>query len=189
MAIGPNNATIANSPLIYFKFHANEGGLRVPLVISGPGVTRRGELTDEFTFVTDLAPTVLDLVGIEDHQGSWNGESVEPIVGSSLAEYLAGTADRIHPPSEPIGYELGGSSVLFKGDYKIVINRFERNETDWRMYDIKTDPGEVHDLKDAQPRLFEEMLEDYEAWAEANNVLPMPVGYNRGRAIFGNSLN
>ena len=93
------------------------------------------------------------------------------------------------PPSQPIGYELGGSSVLFKGDYKIVINRFERNETDWRMYDIKTDPGEVHDLKDARPRLFEEMLADYEAWEEANNVLPMPEGYNRARAIFGGSLN
>ena len=189
VAIGPSNATIANSPLIYYKFHANEGGLRVPLVMSGPGISLRGELTDEFTFVTDLAPTILDLVGIDNHQGSWNGETVEPIVGSSLAVHLAGDSDQIHSPSEPIGYELGGSSVLFKGDYKIVINRFERNETEWSLYNIKTDPGEVHDLKDAEPQLFEEMLADYEVWAEANNVLPMPEGYNRGRTIFSNGFN
>ena len=99
----------------------------MPLVMSGPGITRRGELSDEFTFVTDLAPTILDLVGIDDHQGSWKGATVEPIVGSSLANHLAGTADQIHSPTEPIGYELGGSSVLFKGDYKIIINRFGQN--------------------------------------------------------------
>ncbi|MBP79610.1 MAG: arylsulfatase, partial [Deltaproteobacteria bacterium] len=70
VGIGPGNVTVANSPLLYYKFHANEGGLRVPLVMSGPGIARRGELTDEFTFVTDLAPTILGLTGIDDHQGS-----------------------------------------------------------------------------------------------------------------------
>ncbi len=189
VAIGPSNATIAASPLLYYKFHANEGGLRVPLVMSGPGITQRGELNDEFTFVTDLTPTILSLVGINDHEGNWNGETVEPIVGSNFADYLAGTTDQIHSPSEPIGYELGGSSVLFRGDYKIVINRFEQNETEWHLYNIKVDPGEVSDLKAEQPQLFEEMLADYEAWAQANNVLPMPEGYNRGRAIFRGGFN
>jgi hypothetical protein len=28
------------------------------------------------------------------------------------------------------------------------------------------------------------MLADYEAWAKANDVLPMPEGYSRRRAIF-----
>ena len=32
VGIGPGNVTVANSPLLYYKFHANEGGLRVPLV-------------------------------------------------------------------------------------------------------------------------------------------------------------
>ncbi|MBQ13811.1 MAG: arylsulfatase, partial [Gammaproteobacteria bacterium] len=155
----------------------------------GPGNTQQGVLTDEFTFVTDLAPTILSLVGINDHEGSWNGETVEPIVGSKFADYLAGTTDQIHSPSEPIGYELGGSSVLFKGDYKIVINRFEQNETEWHLFNIKEDPGETTDLISEMPELFAEMLSDYELWEEANNVLPMPEGYNRGRAIFRGGFN
>ena len=189
VAIGPGNASIANSPLLYYKFHANEGGLRVPLIISGPGINRHGEITDEFTFVTDLAPTILNLTGTTEHRGKFNGREVEPIVGVSFTDYLNGAADQIHQPSESIGYELGGSNALFKGDYKIVINKIEQNETEWHLYNIKTDPGETTDLINEKPQLFSEMLSEYESWAEENNVLPMPQGYNRGRAIFRNGFN
>ena len=102
---------------------------------------------------------------------------------------MRGATQQIHAPSEPIGYELGGSSALFKGDYKIVINRLEQNETEWHLYNIKVDPGEVSDLKAELPQLFEEMLADYEEWAQANNVLPMPEGYNRAGAIFRRGFN
>ena len=189
VAIGPSNATIAASPLSYYKFHANEGGLRVPLVMSGPGIEQRGELTDEFVFVTDLAPTILGLVGINDHAGNWEGAAVEPIIGKDFTDYLSGSMGPIHAESEPIGYELGGSSALFKGDYKIVINRFEQGETEWHLFNIKQDPGEANDLIEQEPELFDEMLADYEAWAEANDVLPMPEGYNRGRTIFSGGFN
>ena len=189
VAIGPSNATIAASPLAFYKFHANEGGLRVPLVMSGPGIVQQGELTDEFVFVTDLAPTILGLLGIDDHNGNWMGEAMEPIMGSNFSDFLHGAAGEIHTALEPIGYELGGNSALFKGDHKIVINSEEQNETEWHLYNIKIDPGETNDLKNEQPLLFEEMLEDYQNWAQANDVLPMPEGYNRGRAIFSSGFN
>ena len=189
VAIGPSNATIAASPLAYYKFHANEGGLRVPLVMSGPGITGRGQLTDEFVFVTDLAPTILGLLNIGNHNGSWQGGAVEEIVGKDFSSFLAGEDQIIHSVDEAIGYELGGNSALFKGDHKIVINKLERNETEWSLYNIKIDPGEVNDLKAEQPQLYEEMLADYEAWEKENDVLPMPEGYNRGRAIFRGGFN
>ena len=183
VGIGPSNATIAASPLAYYKFHANEGGLRVPLVMSGPGISQRGELSDEFVFVTDLAPTILNLAGVNDHGGSWQTRKVEPIVGKDFSSYLQGQAGPIHTASEPIGYEMGGSGALFKGDYKIVINKFEQNESEWHLFNIKTDPGEANDLAEAEPELLAEMVADYEQWASSNNVLPMPEGYNRARTI------
>ena len=183
VGIGPSNATIAASPLAYYKFHANEGGLRVPLVMSGPGISQRGQLSDEFVFVTDLAPTILSLAGVNDHGGSWQTREVEPIVGKDFSSYLQGRAGPIHTASEPIGYEMGGSGALFKGDYKIVINKFEQSESEWHLFNIKTDPGEANDLAEAEPELLAEMLADYEQWASSNNVLPMPEGYNRARTI------
>lgn len=183
VGIGPSNATIAASPLAYYKFHANEGGLRVPLVMSGPGISQRGQLSDEFVFVTDLAPTILSLAGVNAHGGSWQTREVEPIVGKDFSSYLQGRAGPIHTASEPIGYEMGGSGALFKGDYKIVINKFEQNESEWHLFNIKTDPGEANDLAEVEPELLAEMLADYEQWASSNNVLPMPEGYNRARTI------
>jgi len=187
-AIGPSNATIAASPLTYYKFHANEGGLRVPLVMSGPGIGGQGGMTDEFVFVTDLAPTILNLVGVDIHDGSWLGREVEPIVGADFSEFLAGTSSQVHDDFDSIGYELGGNSALFKGDYKIVINRTGQSETEWHLFNIRTDPGEARDLAQEQPALLEEMLADYESYVQANNVLPMPEGYNRTGRILGDSL-
>jgi len=187
-AIGPSNATIAASPLAYYKFHASEGGLRVPLVMAGPGIKNEGEKTDEFVFVTDLAPTILNLVGVNAHEGSWLGREVEPIVGADFSEFLAGASVQVHDDFDSIGYELGGNSALFKDDYKIVINRIGQSETDWHLFNIKTDPGETRDLAQEQPSLLEEMLSDYENYEQANNVLSMPENYNRRGAILGDSL-
>ena len=187
-AIGPSNATIAASPLTYYKFHANEGGLRVPLVISGPGIARVGDMTDEFTFVTDLAPTILSLVGVDGHEGSWQGRVVEPIVGANFSEFLAGDSSPIHIDSESIGYELGGNSALFKGDYKIVINGAGQGETAWHLFNIKPDPGESRDLAGEQPELLSEMVAGYESYVQANNVLPMPENYDRSGQILGDAL-
>jgi arylsulfatase/uncharacterized sulfatase len=187
-AIGPSNATIAASPLSYYKFHANEGGLRVPLVMSGPGISRHGDMTDEFVFVTDLAPTILSLVGADDHGGNWQSRDVEPIIGTDFSEFLADDSRPVHDESVPIGYELGGNSALFKGDYKIVINRAGQGETQWHLFNIKSDPGETKDLAQQKPDLFEEMLADYESYVQANNVLPLPEGYSRSGRILGDAL-
>lgn len=187
-AIGPNNATIAASPLAYYKFYASEGGLRVPLVISGPGINRRAEKTDEFVFVTDLAPTILSLAGAEDHGGSWNGNTKEKIVGKDFSNFLTGTTQSIHAEAESIGYELGGNRALFQGDYKIVFNR-SANDSAWHLFNIKTDPGEAKDLSMDEPERFARMIADYEEYVEANNILPMPEGYDQRREIFRGALN
>ena len=187
-SIGPSNATIAASPLYYYKFHASEGGLRVPLVMAGPGINKSDELTDEFVFVTDLAPTILSLVDVENHQGYWQNREVEPIIGKDFSAFLAGEDASVHGESNPIGYELGGNSARFKGDYKIVINAVGQNDADWHLFNIKTDPGETTNLAQQMPALLEEMLADYEAYVENNNVLPMPDGYNRSGQILGDAL-
>jgi arylsulfatase A-like enzyme len=188
-AIGPSNATIAASPLAYYKFYASEGGLRVPLVMSGPGVDRQGEKTDEFAFVTDLTPTILSIAGIENHNGSWKGAAIEEIVGADFSDFLVDDSLNIHEQFKPIGYELGGNRALFKGDYKVVFNRSAANDQNWHLFNIKIDPGETTDLATEQPELFEEMLSDYEDYVEVNGVLPMPEGYIQRRQIFSGGLN
>lgn len=187
-AIGPSNATIAASPLTYYKFHASEGGLRVPLVMAGPGIERQNQISGDFVFVTDLMPTILDLVDVANHDGTWNERYVEPLVGTNFALHLSQGQSPIHDPSEPIGYELGGNSALFKGDYKIVMNRTGQGDIAWSLYDIKKDPSEAYDLAEQKPDLLQSMIVDYDDYVAANGVLPMPVGYDRVRRILGPAL-
>ncbi|MFT5571187.1 MAG: arylsulfatase A-like enzyme [Cryomorphaceae bacterium] len=53
-AIGPEFASAAAEPSAFFKFYAGEGGLRVPLILSGPGIPS-GKKNHNF----NLSPTLL----------------------------------------------------------------------------------------------------------------------------------
>ena len=182
--IGPSFGSAAASPLAYYKFFAHEGGMRVPMIIAGDMVARTGSISNAFTYVTDLAPTVLELANVKPPTGSYQGREVEDISGKSLMPLLTGQADRAHEPDETIGYELAGNAALFKGDYKIVIDRGPVGDGEWHLFNFVTDPGEASDLKEAKSELFAEMMDDYERYARDCRVLPVPDGYDQRKEVF-----
>ena len=138
----------------------------------------KGRLSSAFTWVTDLAATVLDVAGVPAPQGRYAGRAVEAITGRSLSPLLSGKAGRVYLEDDPVGYELSGHGVLFQGDYKLVRNRAPAGDGHWRLYNIQADPGESKDLRDAMPERFSQMRQRYDAFADENGVLPVPEGYN-----------
>lgn len=189
-AIGAGFASAASSPLRGYKFTASEGGLRVPLILAWPGnpTIRRGAVAGGFAHVTDLAPTLLALAGAPPQQGRFGGRAVEPMIGQNLEPLLTGSQTSVHKDDQPLGYELSGNAVLFKGDYKLVKNLPPYGDGNWRLYDIVTDPGETSNLSAAEPARFAAMQADYARFALANGVLPMPEGYTAPQQIFDNAL-
>ena len=91
---------------------------------------------------------------------------------------LLGQSTTVHSADQAIGYELAGSAALFKGDYKLVKNIAPMGDGQWRLYHLLSDPGEVHDMAASQPERFQAMLADYEAYAQANGVLPIPHDFD-----------
>ncbi|MFZ3183156.1 MAG: arylsulfatase [Pseudomonas sp.] len=180
-SIGPSWASAAAAPLSGYKFFASEGGLRAPLIISGVPAMQTDRLSKTFTNVNDIVPTLLEAAGIQAHAGEYQGKAVEPMIGRSLVPLLQGKTERVHPADQPIGYELSGSAALFKGDYKLVKNLPPVGDEQWRLYNIASDPGEVHDLQTQLPALFQELQLDYADYARVNGVLPMPAGYDYKR--------
>jgi arylsulfatase/uncharacterized sulfatase len=177
-SIGPSWASAAASPFGGYKFFAGEGGLRTPLIVSGvPGI-QSNHIAKTFTHVTDIVPTLLEVAGVPAHNGEYQGRAVEPLIGSSLMPVLQGTAERVHPEDQAIGYELSGSAALFKGDYKLVKSLKPVGNEQWHLYNIVTDPGETIDLQAQMPERFQRMQADYAEYARVNGVLPMPVGYD-----------
>jgi arylsulfatase/uncharacterized sulfatase len=138
----------------------------------------KDQLSLAFTHVTDIVPTLLDAVGIPNHQGSYQGKAVEPLIGRSMLPMLLGQTKTVHSADHPIGYELAGSAALFKGDYKLVKNIAPLGDGQWRLYHLLSDPGEVHDMAASQPERFKTMLADYEAYALANGVLPISKDFD-----------
>lgn len=174
--IGPEWAAASTSPLSMFKFHAAEGGVRVPLVMSGPGVSAGG-IAPAFAHVADIAPTLLDLAGAAPVEGR------EPFTGRSLAPLLSGAADRVYGPDEAIGFEMSGQSALYLGDYKLTRNMPPHGDRRWRLFNLAADPGETRDLSAEQPELMAELMAAYEAYEQRVGVLPVPSDYDAQRRL------
>jgi len=186
--IGPSWGSAATSPLSTYKFYAGEGGLRVPLIVAGVAGMPANRIQPDFTHVSDIVPTLLDLAGVAQPGTTYQGRPVEPLTGTSLLPVLTGTAGPVHGPDEPIGYELSGNQALFKGDLKLVKNLPPLGDGQWHLYDIRQDPGETRDLQQQRPEAFRAMRADYAAYAKANGVLPMPEGYEPTQQVLINAL-
>ena len=186
--IGPSFASAAASPLAYYKFFAHEGGMRVPLIISGPGITETDKISNALTYVTDIAPTILELAGLNPLQDSYQGRKVEPMTGKSIIPLAKGETTRITGEEETIGYELGGNAALFQGDYKIVLDRGPVADGKWHLYNIVTDPGEKKDLREAMPERFAAMMAAYQAYVIDNNVLPVSDDYDQKKQLGINAI-
>ena len=177
-ANGPSWASATVSPLHGYKYFAGEGGLRVPLIVSGAPGMAADRTFSALAHVNDIVPTLLEVAGIQPHDGTYRGQNVERMAGHSMLPLMRGQAASIRPADEPLGYELAGSAALFKGDFKLVRNIAPLGDGQWRLYDLKSDPGEVNDLGRAQPDRFRTMLSDYADYARANGVLPIPDGFD-----------
>jgi len=176
--IGPSFASAAAGPLDFYKFYAGEGGMRVPLIFAGAALPAQPRLTNALAYVTDIAPTILQLAGVSSPSSRYGGRPVEQMVGRSLLPLLSGEVQRVYSESDTIGYELAGNAALFQGDYKIVRNRGPVGDGRWHLYNIVVDPGEANDLSESMPQRLQSMLAEYEAYASHNGVRALPDGYN-----------
>lgn len=186
--IGPSWASASASPLSTYKFYSGEGGVRTPLIVSGVPGMRSDAVYPKFAHVKDIAPTLLDLAGVQHPGTQYKGQSVEAMTGRSLMPVLKSTDVRAHPVDEPVGYELSGNMAVYRGDLKLTRNMAPVGDGQWHLYDIVKDPGETQDLQSSQPDAFQRMRADYDAYAQANGVLPMPEGYEPRNQVLINSL-
>jgi arylsulfatase A-like enzyme len=170
-AIGAEWAAASAAPLSLFKFHAADGGMRVPLIVAGPGV-EAGALRQSFAYVTDIAPTILEAAGAAPLEG------VSLMSGRSLLPVLTGAAQAVRGPDDVIGMEMSGQIALLRGRFKLVRSLPPHGDGAWRLYDIVADPAEARDLAAAQPALFASMRAAYDAYAAREGVIAVPDDFD-----------
>ncbi|MEI6175763.1 MAG: sulfatase [Verrucomicrobiota bacterium] len=144
-----------NSPLTGGKGTVSEGGLRVPLIMRGPGI-QAGACSHVRTIGEDLFPTIAALAKVAT-------PLPKGIEGGNFADVLAGGGKgTVKRPREEFvvhfpHYDkdaIGPASAILLGDYKL-IRAYETGAL--QLYDLSKDPGERTDLAAKMPDKTKEL--------------------------------
>lgn len=155
----PGTPATHNAPFRAGKGFLYEGGLREPLIVRWPGVTKAGSVCDAPVVLTDLMPTFMDAAGIDP------GKTTGPLDGASLTKLLRGENQRTrtmfwHFPhytnqgSKPAG-------AMREGDWKM-IEDYETGRA--QLFDLSKDAGETTDLAEQEPERVSAMQGKLKAW-------------------------
>jgi len=172
-ALGPEFAFALASPFSFFKYYTGEGGVRTPLILSGKNIPS-GQQTNAFCFITDIVPTILELVGKEPR----SNKLYAPITGKSLLPHIQNLSIPIYDENEGVGLEVANSAAYYQGDFKIVKNNIPLGDNKWYMYNLKTDPGETKDISKTFPEEFKKLMSAYDKYAKSVGVIEMEEGYS-----------
>ncbi len=166
-------AMASNTPLKRYKQNTHGGGIRDPLVVSWPAHVDDGSVRHQFCHVSDIVPTILDIIGLEA-PSHVNGVAQQPIEGTSFAASLN---DPLAPTAKPIQYfEMFSHRGLWSDGWKAVAYHAPGTPIDddvWELYHLDTDFSETHNLADAEPERLASMIDAWWKQAEAHQVLPL----------------
>jgi arylsulfatase A-like enzyme len=174
-------AVAGNTPFMWTKqVAANFGGTRNPLVVSWPArIKAKGEVRSQFAHVVDIAPTVLEAVGIPEPK-TVNGVTQSPIEGISMVYTFddASAAGRHRTQYFEI---LGNRAIYSDGWVAGTVHkapwepqpRHALAEDVWELYNVDEDFSQANNLASSNPDKLEEMQALFMKEAERYRVLPI----------------
>jgi arylsulfatase A-like enzyme len=177
-------AMASNTPWRLYKINTHAGGHTVPFIVSWPGrLPGPASVRRQYAHVTDLLPTLCDLIGIGPDRRRADparpGVAVDPLplAGASLAPTLA-------DPSAPSTHrrtveEMNGHRGYYEDGWEVVTIHHPLTpfaDEEWELYDLTTDPVELDDRSAAEPERRARMIEAWEREAWANQIYPLDEG-------------
>jgi arylsulfatase A-like enzyme len=169
-------AMVGNTPLKRYKQNTHAGGIRDPLIVHWPArVKDAGAFRAQFHHVTDLAPTVMEVLGITPPE-SVDGVPQMPIHGTSMAYAFADGAATVPTAKRTQYFEMFGHRAIWHAGWKAVCWHKQGADYDaerWELYHADADASEAHDLADAHPERLRELIALWWQEAERNGVLPL----------------
>ena len=132
-------------------FFVYESTLHVPLVFWWPDRLEAGRVVDQQVRTIDIAPTILDLVGLTP-LSDIQGRSLTPLLaGHELAEKLPAYAEALEGNSQ---LSLAPLRSITVGEWKYML------APQPALFDLKTDPAEQVNLIDQQPEIADELHDE-----------------------------
>ena len=168
-AYGVGWSAASSGPLSLSKMTVSEGGIRTPLIVSGPDVTG-GRRVDAVSYVTGIMPTMLEMAGLE-HPRTFRGRKVEPMRGRSITGVLSGAQTAVYGPDDFLGGEMQNGKWMRQGDFKALSVPPPFGSGEWELYNVAADPGETRNLAKEKPETFERLISAWHQWADEVGVV------------------
>jgi arylsulfatase A-like enzyme len=166
--MGPAWASVASTPLRYWKAEMHEGGICTPLIVHWPAGLKaaRGSITHQPGHVMDVMATCVELAGAT-YPKEFQGRAITPTEGKSLLPIFRGEQ---RPGHEFLAWEHFDAKAIREGDWKMVARKGET----WKLYDVAHDRGEIEDLARRAPQRVRDLEGKWDRWAKRTNVYPAP---------------
>jgi arylsulfatase len=174
-------AVAFDSPFSWTKQVASDfGGTRNGAVIHWPkGIQAKGEIRSQFSHVIDVAPTILEAVGLPEPK-SVNGVPQTPIEGTSML-YTFNDAKAAERHTTQYFEMFGNRAIYHDGWFARTIHRAPWQlvnlpplTTDvWDLYNVKNDFSLTRNLAAEQPEKLKELQALFMQEAEKYHVLPI----------------
>lgn len=138
----------SNGPLQGIKRSLHEGGIRVPTIVRWPGHVKAGSQSDWAGAFWDVMPTLAAVAGVSN-------EVPSGIDGVSFLPTITGKGtQKQHDYLYWAFYERGGAQAVRQGDWKAIQQPIN---TPVRLYNLKDDLGEEHNLAADHPEKVAEV--------------------------------
>lgn len=171
IAQGAGWAQASSTPFRYFKGFIAEGGIRSPLIISGPSLARKGETLHAITHVMDIAPTLLDVAGATYPDPDKDGNPV-PLRGKSMVSVLAARKDNIRSDDDFLAWEFFDWRAVRMSNWKATWIAAPFGAGDWQLFDVDKDPGESNDVAEQFPDVTQDLADKWDSYADDVGVIP-----------------
>ena len=152
----------------WYKMSMYEGSVRVPLVIAGPEV-EQGLRVPNLVSLIDLCPTFMQMADLPLREGL-DGESLLPLAIGQTTE----SRNRAYACFS--GITLNTSAYMLRqGRWKYVAFPGYPPE----LFDLESDPGELHDLSRERPELVEQLDRELRSMVDYEQTHRDLVAYNK----------
>lgn len=164
---GPNTPATSNTPLREGKGYLYEGGIREPLIIRWPGVTKPGTVSQVPVSTIDFYPTFLAVTGGVDNQHDVDGVNILPVLKG--ASTLARKEMYWHYPHYSNQGGKPGAAIR-QNNFKL-IEFYEDGKVE--LYDLNQDRGEKKNLAAGMPEKVKELQKKLAQWRQSVNARMM----------------
>ena len=142
------------------KFSLFEGGIRVPAIVSLPGVIPENAVRHQFATSLDWLPTVAEITGAELPDRKIDGKSLMPVILSAEAK----------SPHKVFHWQRGKQWAVRDGNWKLIVNaqRTMRGPVgeDEKIFlsDFSKDTSERHNLAEDHPEVLSRLTKLHDKW-------------------------